>query len=271
VNIHFGVREHAMAAITNGIALDGTLRSYCGTFLIFSDYLRPSLRLAALMGIPSLFVFTHDSIYLGEDGPTHQPIEQLDALRAIPNVHVFRPADGLETAAAYAWIARHTSGPALLALSRQKLPALRRAQPFHFADVARGAYAVRDCADPEVVLVASGSEVSLACDAAEKLSAENVPARVVSLPCLELFGEQPQALRDALVPREGPPVVAIEAARGQSLRGLLGSRGLVYGIDRFGASAPYTDLAEFFGFTPDRVCARVLAHLRGSGARGSND
>jgi transketolase len=260
-NIHFGVREHAMAAITNGIALDGTLRPYCGTFLIFSDYLRPSLRLAALMGLPSLFVFTHDSIYLGEDGPTHQPIEQLDALRAIPNVHVFRPADGLETAAAYAWIARHTHGPSLLALSRQKLPALRRAQPLTAADFARGAYVVRDAAQPKVVLVASGSEVSLACDAAEKLHAENVPARVVSLPCLELFAQQPASVRHALIPPDGPPVVAIEAARGHSLQGLVGAHGLVYGIDRFGASAPYTDLAEFFGFTPDRVCERVLEHL----------
>jgi len=272
-NIHFGVREHAMAAITNGIALDGTLRSYCGTFLIFSDYLRPSLRLAALMGIPSLFVFTHDSIYLGEDGPTHQPIEQLDALRAIPNVHVFRPADGLETAFAYGWIARHTTGPSLLALSRQKLPSLARSRALTASEFARGAYAVRDPAIPQVVLVASGSEVSLACDAAEKLHAENVSARVVSLPCLELFLAQPEDVRHAVIPIDGPPVVAIEAARGQSLRGLVGTRGFVYGIERFGASAPYTDLAEYFGYTPDRVCERVLEHLRppGEGARSPSE
>ncbi|HKA15283.1 MAG TPA: transketolase [Myxococcota bacterium] len=273
VNIHFGIREHAMAAITNGMALDGVFRSYCGTFLIFSDYLRPSLRLAALMGVPSLFVFTHDSIYLGEDGPTHQPIEHLDALRAIPNVHVFRPADGLETAGAYAWIARHTTGPSLLALSRQKLPALRRAHAFSPSDVARGAYAVRDPANPVVVLVASGSEVSLACDAAEKLHAENVAARVVSLPCLDLFYEQPMEWRNELVPTDRLPVIAIEAARGQSLRGLAGTRGFVYGLDRFGASAPYTDLAEYFGFTPDRVCSRVLSHLLrpGEGAQSPSE
>jgi len=272
-NIHFGVREHAMAAITNGIALDGTLRSYCGTFLIFSDYMRPSLRLAALMGVPSLFVFTHDSIYLGEDGPTHQPIEQLDALVRRADVHVFRPADGPETAAAYAWIARHTTGPSLLALSRQKLPPLARSRALTAQEFARGAYAVRDPAIPQVILVASGSEVSLACDAAEKLHAENVSARVVSLPCLELFLAQPEAVRNALIPTDGPPVVAIEAARGQSLRALVGTRGFVYGIDRFGASAPYTDLAEFFGFTPDRVCARVLEHLRppGEGARSPSE
>jgi transketolase len=272
-NIHFGVREHAMAAITNGIALDGTLRSYCGTFLIFSDYLRPSLRLAALMGVPSLFVFTHDSIYLGEDGPTHQPIEQLDALRAIPNVHLFRPADGVETAAAYAWTARHLTGPVAMALSRQKLPALARSRALSAADFARGAYAVRDPAHAAVVLVASGSEVSLACDAAEKLAAENVSARVVSLPCLELFRAQPKPWRDALIPPDGPPVVTIEAARGQSLRELAGPRGLVYAIERFGASAPYTALAEYFGFTPDRVCARVLELLRppGEGARSPSE
>ena len=261
-NLHFGVREHAMAAITNGIALDGTLRPYCGSFLMFSDYARPALRLAALMGVPALFVFTHDSIYLGEDGPTHQPVEHLDALRAIPNLPVFRPADGLETAAAWAWAARHRGGPALLALTRQKLPPLERTGGFDPADVARGAYAVIEEASPRVVIVASGSEVSLACDAAGKLRAERVPARVVSLPCLDLFLEQPRAWREALIPVDGTPVVAVEAARGQSLHQLTGGRGLVCGIDRFGASAPYADLAEFFGFTPDRLFARILEHLQ---------
>jgi transketolase len=263
VNIHFGVREHAMAAITNGIALDGTLRPYCGTFLIFSDYMRPSLRLAALMRAPSIFVFTHDSIYLGEDGPTHQPIEQLDALRAIPGITLFRPADGVETAAAWAWIASRREGPALLALSRQKLKALVRPASFRPEQVWQGGYALRDPgAATQVVLVATGSEVSLACDAAEKLAAERVPARVVSLPSLELFLAQPAAWRHALVPEEGPPVVVVEAGRGESLRRLAGTRGLVYGIDRFGASAPYADLARYFGFTPDQLCARVLEHLR---------
>jgi transketolase len=263
VNVHFGVREHAMAAITNGIALDGTLRPYCGTFLIFSDYMRPSLRLAALMRVPSIFVFTHDSIYLGEDGPTHQPIEQLDALRAMPGLTLFRPADGVETALAWAWIARQREGPALLALTRQKVKGLTRPASFRPEDVWKGGYAVREPgAAAQVVLVATGSEVSLACDAAEKLSAERVPARVVSLPSLELFLAQPADYRRALVPEEGPPVVVVEAGRGESLRRLAGTRGLVYGIDRFGASAPYADLAQFFGFTPDQLCARVLEHLR---------
>jgi len=263
-NLHFGIREHAMAAITNGIALDGTFRPYCGTFLIFSDYCRPSIRLAALMGLPSIFVFTHDSIFLGEDGPTHQPIEHLDALRAIPNVHVFRPADGVETALAWAWVARHRTGPAIFALSRQTLPALERRAGFEPADVARGAYALRDPgAATRVVLVATGSEVGLACDAAEKLHGEGFPARVVSMPCVELFLAQPPELRRRLFPDDGTPVVAVEAGRGESLRRFVGPRGLVYGIDRFGASAPLADLARFFGFTPDQLAARVVEHLRG--------
>jgi transketolase len=269
-NIYFGVREHAMGAIANGIALDGTLRPYCGTFLVFSDYMRPAIRLAALMGAPSIFVLTHDSIYLGEDGPTHQPIEHLDALRAIPGLTLFRPADGVETAMAWAWIARNAQGPALLALSRQKLKALQRGDDFRAEDVWKGGYAVRDPgADTQVVLLATGSEVALACDAAEKLSANSTPARVVSLPSLELFLEQPESYRRALLPDDGTPIVAVEAARGESLRRLVGGSGLVYGIDRFGASAPSADLAEYFGFTPDRLCSRVQEHLRALGDRDS--
>lgn len=262
-NIHFGIREHAMAALTNGIALDGTLRPYCGTFMIFSDYMRPSIRLAALMGVRSIFVFTHDSIFLGEDGPTHQPIEQLDALRAIPGFTVFRPADGVETAMAWAWIAERAEGPAMLALTRQKVQALERRAPFVPEDVWRGGYAVQDPGEhTKLVLVATGSEVRLACDTAEKLSGEGMPARVVSLPCLSLFLAQPEEYRQRLIPEEGTPVVAIEAARGESLRRLVGTRGLIHGIDRFGSSAPYTDLAVYFGFTPDSLAARVLEHLR---------
>ncbi len=262
-NIHFGIREHSMAAITNGIALDATFRPYCGTFLIFSDYMRPSLRLAALMGLPSVFVFTHDSIFLGEDGPTHQPIEQIDALRAIPGLNVFRPADGLETAMAWSWIAQHARGPALLALTRQTVRALDRRAPFVPEDIWRGGYAVRDPgAETRVVLVATGSEVALACDAADKLGAEGLDARVVSMPCLELFLEQPEEYRLGVVPEDGTAVVAVEAARGESLRRFVGPRGLVCGIDRFGASAPYSDLAESFGFTPDRLAARIRDHLR---------
>ena len=261
-NVHFGVREHAMAAITNGVALDGTLRPYCGTFLIFSDYMRPSIRLSALMGVPSIFVFTHDSIYLGEDGPTHQPIEQLDALRVMPGLPVFRPGDGLETAMSWAWIAQHAEGPAALSLTRQKLPNLVRAADFRNEDVWRGAYRVSEPAEkPRVVLLASGSEVSLACDAAAKLAGENVPCRVVSLPCVELFNQQDADYRRSLLPEDGTLVVAVEAGRGETLQRFVGSSGLVYGIDRFGASAPHGALAEYFGFTPDQLSARILEEL----------
>jgi transketolase len=262
-NIHFGVREHAMAAIANGIALDATLRPYCGTFLIFSDYMRPSIRLAALMKLPTLFVFTHDSIFLGEDGPTHQPIEHLDSLRAIPGLTVWRPADGIETAMAWAWAAAHRDGPVMFSLTRQKLRALVRPEGFAREDVLKGGYALKQPGGSvQVVLLATGSEVALACDAEQKLRAEGVGARIVSLPCLEVFLEQSEEYRRSVVPDDGTPVVAVEAGVGESLRRLLGSNGLIYGIDRFGASAPTPDLAADYGFTPDQLARRVLEHIR---------
>ncbi len=261
-NIHYGIREHGMAAITNGIALDGSFLPYGGTFLIFSDYARPSIRLAALMGVRSNFVFTHDSVFLGEDGPTHQPVEHLDALRAIPGLHVFRPADGVETAASWAWIAARADGPAMLALSRQGLPPLDRPAAFVPRDVWKGAYCVHEPdGAPDAVLVASGSEVSLARAAAGELAAAGLAARVVSMPCMELFAAQDEAYRTSLLPDDGTPVIAIEAARGDSYRRWVGRRGLVIGIDRFGASAPYKALADYFGFTPAKVVARVRQHL----------
>jgi transketolase len=261
--VHFGVREHAMAAITNGIALDGTFLPYAGTFLVFSDYMRPSLRLAALMRARSTYVFTHDSIFVGEDGPTHQPIEQLDALRAIPGLTVIRPADGVEAALAWVWIVTQARGPVALALTRQTVPALKREASLTLETLSRGAYSVREPAgEPDVALLASGSEVSLACEAAALLSSDGIAARVVSAPSLELFAAQPAAYRDELLP-SAVPVVAVEAGRGESWRGLVGREGLVYGIERFGASAPYQKLAEHFGFTPDALAKRVRAHLRG--------
>ncbi len=264
-NIHFGVREHSMAAITNGIALDGTFRPFCATFMVFSDYMRPSLRLAAMMKLPAVFVFTHDSIFVGEDGPTHQPVEQLDALRSIPGLTVFRPADGVETAMAWAWVLQRARGPVALALTRQGVPALKREAPFALEDVWKGAYRVREPeGSPDLVLLASGSEVPLACDAATHLASEDVSARVVSMPSLELLGEQPESYLRELLP-EDVPVVAVEAARGESLRGLVGRRGVVHGIGRFGASAPGKRLAEYFGYTPDRLSARVLELLREPG------
>jgi len=264
-NLYFGVREHAMAAVSNGIALDGTLQPYCGTFLIFSDYMRPSLRLAALMRAKTLFVFTHDSIFVGEDGPTHQPIEQLDSLRAIPGLTVFRPADGLETAMAYAWALQRAEGPVALSLSRQKVVALKREAGFRLEDVWRGAYVLsQPSGPPDVVLAASGSEVPLACETASMLAERGLAARVVSVPSLELFWQQPADERAAVVPDDGTPVVAVEAARGQAFGRLVGPRGLIVGMDRFGASAPWEQLADHFGFTPEKLTARVAEFL-GSG------
>ena len=260
-NIHFGVREHAMGAITNGIALDGTFLPYSGTFLIFSDYVRPSVRLAALMKLRSLFVFTHDSFYVGEDGPTHQPIEQVDSLRLIPGLHVFRPADGLETAMSYAWILEHGDGPAALSLTRQNLPALERPADFDRKHVYRGGYVVREAMGSlDVVIVASGSEVSLACDTAATLAGEGTHARVVSVPCLELLDAQSGDYIDSLLP-EGVPAVAVEAGTALGLGRLVGRSGLVYGMDRFGASGPAGALAGHFGFTPEAFGARVREFL----------
>jgi transketolase len=224
--------------------------------------MRPSLRLAAMMKLPAVFVFTHDSIFVGEDGPTHQPVEQVDVLRAIPGLTVFRPADGVETAMAWAWALQRARGPVALSLTRQGVAALKREVPFALEDVWKGAYRVREPEERvDLVLLASGSEVVLACDAATRLAAEGVSARVVSMPSLELLNEQPEAYRRELVP-DDIPVVGVEAGRGESLRGLVGRRGLIHGIDRFGASAPAKQLAEFFGYVPDALTARILEWLR---------
>jgi transketolase len=259
--VSFGVREHAMGAITNGIALDGTFAPYCGTFLVFSDYMRPSVRLAALMKARSVFVFTHDSIFVGEDGPTHQPIEQIDALRAIPGLVVFRPADGVETALAWSYALKEARGPVAFALTRQAVPVLKREVAFDARDVLRGAYKVRDPGGkPDVTLIATGSEVAVACDAAALLAESGIAARVVSAPSLELLRAQGDAYRDALLGSD-VPLVAVEAARGDSLRALVGPRGLVLGMERFGASASYQALAKHFGFVGDAVAARVRTFL----------
>lgn len=282
-NIHFGVREHAMGAIANGIALDGTFLAYCGTFMIFSDYMRPSIRLAAIQKAQTLFVFTHDSIFVGEDGPTHQPVEQLDSLRVMPGLTVFRPADGVETAMAYAYyllgaegslsraegssaseggVARPAGGPVLLSLTRQTLPGLERPASFVPTDVWKGAYIVSDPAKKaDVVLLATGSEVSLAVEAAGLLAKQGLNARVVSMPSVGLFLEQSDADQDAIIPDDGTPIVGIEAGRGETLRRFVGRRGLVIGMESFGASAPYEDLAEHFGFTASQVAKRIKAHI----------
>jgi len=257
-NVHFGVREHAMGAIVNGMALHGGVIPFGATFLVFSDYMRPSIRLAALMGAHSTFIFTHDSVGLGEDGPTHQPIEHVMSLRAIPGLRVLRPADANETAAAWRLAVEH-GGPSALALSRQNLPVLENADVV-IGGTRRGAYVVSDSATgtPAAVLVATGSEVHLAIAAQKELSARGCDVRVVSMPCAELWLEQDAAYRDSVLP-PGVPRVVIEAGRTMGWRDLVGDPCEVIGIDRFGASAPASDVFEHLGFTAPDVAARVVA------------
>jgi transketolase len=257
--IHFGVREHAMAAALNGIALHRGLIPYGGTFLIFSDYCRPAIRLAALMGRRVIFVMSHDSIGLGEDGPTHQPIEQLAALRAIPNLFVFRPADAIETAECWALALARADGPSVLVLTRQNLAPIRTT----FEDLnrsARGAYVV---AEPEgrrlVTLLATGSEVGLALQARQRLQAYGVGCTVVSMPCFELFDRQDEAYRREVL---GPALrVAIEAAAPLGWTRYVRYESDVVGMTGFGASGPYTELYEHFGITSERIVELVRRRL----------
>jgi transketolase len=260
--LHFGIREHAMGAIINGIVLHGPTRAFGGTFLIFSDYMRPSVRLAALMNIPSLFVWTHDSVALGEDGPTHQPIEQLAALRAIPNFTLVRPADANETAVVWLELLRRHAGPAGLALTRQNIPVFERGEGEASGDTlasadgaARGAYVLADAPDgrPDVILIATGSEVQLAVAARETLKGEGVNARVVSAPSLEWFAEQDEAYRESVLPSAVTARVSVEAGIALSWRGIVGDHGRSVSIEHFGASADYKTLFEKFGITAEAV------------------
>ena len=257
-NFHFGVREHAMGAILNGMALSGLL-PYGGTFLIFSDYARPALRLAAMMGAHSIFIFTHDSIFLGEDGPTHQPVEHLPALRAIPNLSVIRPADANETAVAWRVAIERRDGPVALALTRQGLPVIDRSKYASAEGLTRGGYILADAPNkaPEILLIASGSEVPVALEACEKLTAEGIAARVVSLPSWDIFEQQSQEYRDEVLPPGVAARLAIEAAVPLGWERYVGTKGAVIGMTRFGASAPYKVLAEKFGFTAANVLRRA--------------
>ncbi|HEY63862.1 MAG TPA: transketolase [Caldilineae bacterium] len=261
--IHFGVREHGMGGIMNGIALHGGLIPYGGTFLVFSDYMRPSIRVAAMMGVHVIYVFTHDSIFVGEDGPTHQPVEHLAALRAIPNLVVIRPADANETVEAWK-VALTRSGPVALALTRQKLPILDRSQLAPASELHKGAYVLADAANgrPDVILIATGSEVALALQARDLLAVDGIQARVVNMPSWELFEEQPQSYREEVLPPDITRRVAIEAAVRQGWDRYIGPEGIFIGLDRFGASAPYKVLAEKFGFTPERVAEAARSLLR---------
>jgi len=261
-NFHFGIREHGMGAICNGVALYGGFVPYGSTFLVFADYMRGSIRLSALMGIPCVWIFTHDSIFVGEDGPTHQPIEHLWSLRIIPNLDVVRPADTLEVAAAWAGALGRADGPTVFALTRQKLPNLARPQGFDPKDVLKGAYVLADATGgkPDVVLVATGSEVHVAVQARAELEKQGRKVRVVSAPCLERFARQDAAYKKSVIP-DGALRVSIEAGRTPPWASIVGTDGLALGIDRYGASAPDKVLAEKFGFTAASVAKRVLEHL----------
>jgi len=256
-NLRFGIREHGMGSICNGIACHGGLKPFSATFFAFSDYMRPPVRLAALNGQPVIFVWTHDSVGLGEDGPTHQPVEHLMALRAIPNLDVMRPCDANETVAAWRHALERTDGPVGLVLSRQDLPVLAAVGA---PGVERGAYTLVDAASPKVVLIATGSEVSIAVTAQQQLAAEGVAARVVSMPCWDLFARQDAAYRASVLPA-GVPRVSIEAGITMGWRDWIGDRGVAIGIDRFGASAPGEKIYAELGLTPAAVVAAARSLL----------
>ena len=262
-NFHFGIREHAMGAALNGMVLHGGLRPFGATFFIFSDYMRPSVRLAALMRINPIYVWTHDSVGLGEDGPTHQPIEQLASLRAMPNMTIMRPADANETAVCWQLALEHTSGPVGLALTRQKLPVLD-------AQLAQGArhggyvLVAESNGPPGLILIGTGSEVQLCVEAAKTLEQQGVGTRVVSLPCWQIFARQPAAYRDEVLPPGVTARLAVEAAATFGWKEYVGDKGAVIGIDHFGASAPAEVLFKEFGFTPQRVTEKALQLLNRS-------
>ena len=259
-NLRFGVREHAMGGIVNGLAVHGGIIPYGGTFLAFSDWMRGAIRLGAIMGCHSIYVFTHDSIGLGEDGPTHQPIEQLMALRAIPNLTVLRPADANETAAAWKIALERRNGPTLLALTRQGVPVIAEQERVR-EGVPRGAYVLDDAPGgaPDIILIATGSEVSLAREAAGALAGQGIAARVVSMPSWELFADQPQSYRDEVLPPDVSARLAIEAGTTLGWERYVGACGEVVGIDRFGASAPGKVMMERYGFTAEAITERAAA------------
>ncbi|HEV2949161.1 MAG TPA: transketolase [Gemmataceae bacterium] len=261
-NLHFGIREHAMAATVNGMALS-KLRPFGATFFIFSDYARPAIRLSALMEIPSLFVFTHDAMGDGEDGPTHQPVEQLLSLRAIPGLVVLRPGDANEVVEAYRYVVQLRHQPAVLALSRQPLPTLDRSKYAPASGVARGAYVLADApgANPQVILIASGSEVALTVQAHEKLLADGIRSRVVSMPSWDIFDHQPREYRDSVLPPRVKARVAVEQASTLGWERYVGESGRVIGMKTFGASAPLKELQKKFGFEPEKIVAAAKEQL----------
>jgi transketolase len=268
-NLHFGIREHAMAAAVNGLSLS-KLRAFGATFFIFSDYARPAIRLSALMELPTIFIFTHDAMGDGEDGPTHQPVEQLASLRAVPGLVVLRPGDANEVVEAYRYIMQLRHQPAVLALSRQALPTLDRSKYAPASGVARGAYVLGDApgGNPELILIASGSEVSLAVEAHDKLLAEGIRSRVVSMPSWDIFEHQPQPYRDSVLPPTVTNRIAVEQASTFGWERYVGTSGRIIGMHTFGASAPLKELQKKFGFEPERVVA-VAKELLAKSKAGS--
>ena len=257
-NLHFGVREHAMGAIANGMAYHGGLRPFVSTFFVFSDYMRPAVRLAALNGLPVIYVWTHDSVGVGEDGPTHEPVEHLMSLRAMPNLAVVRPADANETAEAWRWAMRHTSGPVALILSRQALPVVDRAQTAPASDLVYGAYVLLDAATRlDAIVIATGSEVQLAVAARELLAKEGIGVRVVSMPCWETFEAQDAAYRESVLPAAVGARVSVEAGVTFGWQRWIGDRGVAIGVDRYGASAPGKTVMEKLGLTAQHVADAV--------------
>jgi transketolase len=261
-NLHFGVREHAMAASVNGMTVSN-IRAFGATFFNFSDYMRPSIRLAALMQAPSIFIFTHDSIGLGEDGPTHQPIEQLASLRAMPNLIVLRPGDANEVVEAWKIIANLKHSPVALVLTRQNVPTLDRTKYAPASGAAKGAYVVADApgGKPELILLGTGSELSLCVEAYEKLKSEGIKARVVSMPSWEIFEKQDAAYKESVLPSDVTARVSVEMAATFGWERYTGSKGRNIGMHRFGASAPLKDLLKYFGFTVEKVLEAAHAVL----------
>ena len=264
-NLHFGVREHAMGAIANGLAYHGGLRPFASTFFVFSDYMRPPVRLAALCGLPVIYVWTHDSVALGEDGPTHQPVEQLMAMRAMPNLVVIRPCDANETAEAWRWAMTHQTGPVAIVLSRQKVPTLDRQRFANAVGLARGAYVLVDAEGGplQAVIVATGAEVHVALAARDLLTAEGIGTRVVSMPCWETFAMQTAAYRESVLPASVHARVSVEAGVTFGWCRWIGDQGTAIGVDRFGASAPGEVIIEKLGLTANRVAAAVRTLVAG--------
>jgi len=251
--IRYGVREHAMGAIMNGISVSGPTRAYGGTFLVFSDYMRPAIRMAAMSKYPTIFVFTHDSIGVGEDGPTHQPVEQLASLRAIPNLLVFRPADANETAQAWKVALEYRDGPVAILLTRQGLPVLDQGKYASAANLSKGAYVLVGADNPDALLLASGSEISIALCAAEGLAKENIKANVISMPCWELFEKQSKEYKDSVLLPKTKARVGIEAGVELGWNKWLGDNGIFIGMNSFGASAPQKVCFEKFGITVEET------------------